>query len=595
MRRPSLLGVLLATSVVSLAALPTVQRELSADEQTIHVLNRLAFGPRPGDVERVKAIGVDRWIAQQLDPRSIRNDANERLIADAFPSVRLTASQLFEEAPPPNVIRRQARRQGDTVLTRSDSMLLRSAAREARAVVGDVIGARVARSVGSERQLEEVMVDFWLNHFTVFAGKNVVRYYLADYEREAIRPYVLGHFRDLLGAVAQSPAMLLYLDNAQSVADSTRPTLGGRFGQGVRGRGGLRGRLARRPQAAARLDSLRARMPRGLNENYARELLELHTLGVDGGYTQQDVIEVARSLTGWTVPGARRGADGFRFVPMLHDAGEKRVLGHRLAAGRGIEDGEDVLDLLCNHPSTARHIARKLAIRFVSDTPPAQLVDRAAATFTRTHGDIREVVRTIVTSEDFFSRSAYRAKVKSPFEVVVSALRALGASPDTTPRTAGAVALLGQPIYGHQAPNGWPETGEAWLNTGAILNRINFALAAAAGRMPGASARAWAGDSIARLSRDVQIDVVVERLLGGHASTTTREILASGHNPLLERIGGDSTEMQQTGITSDTAGDMIGLGRPNGVRRVGFGPPPKLTGVAELVGLALGSPEFQRR
>ena len=591
MRRPSLLGILLATSVVSLAALPAVQRELSTDEQAIHVLNRLAFGPRPGDVERVKAIGVDRWIAQQLDPRSIRNDANERLIADAFPSVRLTASQLFEEAPPPNVIRRQARRQGDTVLTRADSMMLRSAAREARAVVGDVIGARVARSVASERQLEEVMVDFWLNHFTVFAGKNVVRYYLADYEREAIRPHVLGRFRDLVGAVAQSPAMLLYLDNAQSVADS-RPTLGGRFGQGVRGRGGLRRRLARRPQAAAPLDSLRARLPRGLNENYARELLELHTLGVDGGYTQQDVIEVARSLTGWTVPGARRGGEGFRFVPMLHDAGGKIVLGYRLPGGRGVEDGEDVLDILCKHPSTARHIARKLAVRIVSDTPPAQLVDRAAATFTRTHGDIREVVRTIITSEEFFSRSAYRAKVKSPFEVVVSALRALGASPDVTPRTAGAVALLGQPIYGHQAPNGWPETGEAWLNTGAILNRINFALAAAAGRMPGASARAWAGDSIARLSRDRQIDIVVEQLLGGRASSTTREILATGRNPLLD--GAASDTMQDT-TTSDTAGDMIGLGRPNGVRRAGFGPPPKLTGVAELVGLALGSPEFQRR
>ncbi|HEY7568665.1 MAG TPA: DUF1800 family protein, partial [Gemmatimonadaceae bacterium] len=231
MSRPSLLAVVLAFSVASLAALPTVQRELSSDEQAIHVLNRLAFGPRPGDVQRVKAVGVDRWIAQQLDPRSIRNDANERLIADAFPSVRLSASQLFDQAPPPNALRRQARMRGDTALTRADSLMLRSAAREARAVVADVIGARVARAVASERQLEEVMVDFWLNHFTVFAGKNVVRYYLSDYEREAIRPYVLGDFRDLLGAVAKSPAMLLYLDNAQSAADSTRPTLGGRFGQ----------------------------------------------------------------------------------------------------------------------------------------------------------------------------------------------------------------------------------------------------------------------------------------------------------------------------------------------------------------------------
>jgi uncharacterized protein (DUF1800 family) len=232
MRRPNLAFVVVAIGVVSLAALPVVQRELSSDEQVTHVLNRLAFGPRPGDIERVKSIGVDRWIAQQLEPRRIPNDANERLIAAAFPAARLTASQLFEEAPPPNALRRQARMRGDTVLTRDDSLMLRTAARGARVVVADVIGARVARSVASEWQLEEVMLDFWLNHFTVFAGKNVVRYYLADYEREAIRPYVLGSFRDLLGAVATSPAMLLYLDNAQSVADSTRPTLGarGRFG-----------------------------------------------------------------------------------------------------------------------------------------------------------------------------------------------------------------------------------------------------------------------------------------------------------------------------------------------------------------------------
>ncbi len=588
MRRTSPVFAVVATAVVSLAAVEPIQRELASREQAVHALNRLAFGPRPGDVERVTAMGVDRWIAQQLDRHGIRNDANDRLIAAAFPSVQRTAAQLFDEAPPANALRRQARRRGDSIMTAADSAMLREAAREARAVVGDVIGARVARAVASERQLEEVMVDFWLNHFTVFAGKNVVRYYLADYERESVRPHVLGTFRDLLGAVAKSPAMLLYLDNAQSAADSTQPTLGGRFGQA----GARRGRLARRPQAAQRLDSMRARMPRGLNENYARELLELHTLGVDGGYTQKDVIEVARALTGWTVPGARRGAEGFRFVPQLHDAGEKRVLGQRLAAGRGVEDGEDVLDIVARHPSTARYIAQKLAVRFVSDTPPAQLVERAAATFTRTRGDIRECVRTIVTSDEFFSRAAYRAKVKSPFEVVVSAQRALGAAADTTPRTAGVVALLGQPIYGHQAPNGWPETGEAWLNTGAILNRINFALAAAAGRMPGASARSWAGDSIARLTRDAQIDVVVASLLGGHASAATREILATGRNPLSERAAGDSaagdnTETQQTGT--------MDADRPLAARRAGFGPPPKLTGVAQLVGLALGSPEFQRR
>ncbi|HJU74895.1 MAG TPA: DUF1800 domain-containing protein [Gemmatimonadaceae bacterium] len=588
MRRLAFGTFLLATSVVALAAAPVVQRQLSGSEQVHHVLNRLAFGPRPGDVDRVKAIGVDRWIAQQLDPSRIRNDANERLIAAAFPSVSLTAERLFDEAPPPNVVRRQARRRGDTVMTREDSVMLRQVQREARQVVGDVVGARVARAVASERQLEEVMVDFWLNHFTVFAGKNIVRYYIADYEREAIRPHALGNFRELLGAVAKSPAMLLYLDNAQSVADSTQPTLGGRFTRAQN----ARGRLNRRPQATPGIDSMLARMPRGLNENYARELLELHTLGVDGGYTQKDVIEVARALTGWTVPGARQGTIGFRFVPMRHDAGEKVVLGRRLAAGRGIEDGEDVLNIVATHPATARHISRKLVVRFVSDSPPPALVDRAAATFTRTRGDIREVVRTIVTSDEFFSRAAYRAKVKSPFEVVVSALRALGASADTTPRTAGVVALLGQPIYGHQAPNGWPETGEAWLNTGAILNRINFALALAAGRLPGVSARTWAGDSVGRLSRPAQIDLVVNRLLGGHASAPTREILSSGRNPLLERAAGDSANEP---VSNDTATDMIGVGRPMGMRRAGFGAPPKLSGVAQLVGLALGSPEFQRR
>jgi uncharacterized protein (DUF1800 family) len=588
MRRPLLLFAVAFASIVALASAPAVQRELSVSEQAVHVLNRLAFGPRPGDVARVKAVGVDRWIEQQLDPARIGNDANERLIATAFPSVHRSAAQLFDEAPPANVLRRQARRMGDTVLTREDSLMFRDAAREARAVVGDVIGARVARAVASERQLEEVMVDFWLNHFTVFAGKNIVRYYIADYERETIRPHALGNFRDLLGAVAKSPAMLLYLDNAQSVADSTQPTLAGgsRFS-----RGAMRGRMARRPEAAARLDSLRARLPRGLNENYARELLELHTLGVDGGYTQKDVIEIARALTGWTVPGARLGADGFRFVPMLHDAGEKVVLGHRLAAGRGIDDGEDVLDIVATHPSTAQFIARKLVVRFVQDSPPPELVERASATFTRTHGDIREVVRTIVTSDEFFSRAAYRAKVKSPFEVVVSAMRALGASADTTPRTAGVVALLGQPIYGHQAPNGWPETGEAWLNTGAILNRINFALAAAAGRIPGASARTWAGDSIERLERVAQIDIVVDRLLGGHASTTTRAILATGHHPLLDKAA-DSASVP---LTNDSASEMIVGGRPMASRRVGFGKAPTLTGISQVVGLALGSPEFQRR
>ena len=265
-----------------------------------------------------------------------------------------------------------------------------------------------------------------------------------------IRPRALGKFRDLLGAVAKSPAMLFYLDQCQSTVDSMHTPLARRSACVARARAAC---SARQPATAQR---------RGLNENYARELLELHTLGVDGGYTQHDVIEVARALTGWTM-NPRQGGE-FIFRPEIHDADAKTVLGHRLAAGRGIEDGEEVLDILARSPATARFIARKLAIRFVSDDPPPALVDRAARTFLATDGDIREMVRTIVTSPEFFSRSAYRAKVKSPFELVASALRVARRAPDTTPRTAQIVAFLGEPIFGHQAPNGWPETGDAWMN-----------------------------------------------------------------------------------------------------------------------------------
>ncbi|MGH9422726.1 MAG: DUF1800 domain-containing protein, partial [Thermoanaerobaculia bacterium] len=375
--------------------------------------------------------------------------------------------------------------------------------------------------------------------FNVFAQKGPPEaYYLADYERDVIRPHALGKFRDLLEAVAKSPAMLFYLDNARSMGDSTRPRLAS-YNQNQRRRaGGLGGigAIRRRPKAQAG----------GLNENYGRELLELHTLGVDGGYTQQDVINVARALTGWTiVPPAQGG--GFVFRPQMHDAGEKIVLGHKLAAGRGIEDGEDVLDIVSRSPATAHFIATKLVRHFVSDNPPPALVDQAAAVFLKTGGDIREVVRTIVTSNEFFSQQAFRSKVKSPFEVVVSAMRAMGAEPDSTPRTAQAIAYLGEPIYGHQAPNGYPDTGDAWMNAGAILNRINFGMSAAANRIPGAHVNAIPGlDTLVAAPRTKQVDAVVSLMLAGSISPDTRAILMSGENPLA------ATEVASTASTAAT-------------------------------------------
>jgi uncharacterized protein (DUF1800 family) len=565
---------------------PTEPREQTADQQVQQVLNRLAFGPRPGDVAHVRAIGVDQWIALQLAPDRIPDDSAEAVIASYEMLHRPTPDlvQMYDEGQ--RLIREMQRRQaqtGDTTARRDmraellrENPALRDQLRRNQRILGDVQSARLARAVASERQLQEVMTDFWENHFTVFAGKGVTRLFVGSYDQDVIRPLALGRFRDLLGAVAKSPAMLFYLDQWQSAADSLHPTLANAHAP-ARGRGAL----AVRPPPQRR---------RGLNENYARELLELHTLGVDGGYTQHDIIEVARALSGWTM-NPRQGAE-FVFRPEIHDAGEKTVLGHRIAAGHGIEDGETVLDILARDPHTARFIARKLAIRFVGDDPPASVVDRAAATFARTDGDIREVVRTIVTSPEFFSRAAYRAKVKTPFELVASALRAVGASPDTSLRTAQTVAFLGQPIFGHQAPNGWPETGEVWMNTGAILNRINFGLALAAGRLPTASVARWAEEERLRSApRDEQVDSVVSAFLGGNVSPDTREILLRGENPLVAKLGADNATPAAAapGMPLTPAGP----GMPPGMQA--FARPVQLQGIAQIVGLAIGAPEFQRR
>jgi uncharacterized protein (DUF1800 family) len=567
-------ALLLLTAVAPWAALAaqrgpgTAQppREQTADQQVHHVLNRLAFGARPGEVEAVRAMGVDAWIERQLRPETIPDSAMTAFLS-AYTTLDMSGTELLAEFPPPGAVQAQLARQGGGRVAPGDSVRLREAGRASARMVGELGSSRVARAVQSERQLEEVLVDFWSNHFSIFSGKDRTRYFLPEYDALAIRPHAMGTFRALLGAVAKSPAMLTYLDNWQSVVDSGRPVLQPVNPRVAQRRAALLARAGQQNPVVAQLAGRR----RGVNENYARELMELHTLGVDGGYTQQDVMEVARALTGWTL---ERGLQGGAFVfrPQLHDAGAKVILGTRFPAGRGQEEGEAVLDLLARHPSTARFIATKLARRFVSDTPPAALVARAAETFSRTDGDIRAVVRTIVTSPEFFSTAAYRAKVKSPFELVTSALRAMGAAPDATPRTAQLLGRLGQAPFGHQAPNGYPETGDAWMNTGAILNRINFGVAMGAGRVPGVRLAAWpAAKELARLPREQQVEGVIRELLGGDVSADTRQVLLSGTNPLLARQGAaDSSAMDAR-------------------------PLPPARGLAQVVGLALGAPEFQRR
>jgi uncharacterized protein (DUF1800 family) len=401
-----------------------------------HALSRLTFGPRAGDIEQVGRIGLDKWIDQQL--------SNGR--QDAALEARLPKTE-----PMP-----------------SDITTPQEARRFGRQQVATLAAAKVMRAVYSDRQLEEVLVDFWFNHFNVFAGKGRTALYLADYEQSVIRPHVFGHFRDLLEATAKSPAMLFYLDNFQSVAPGTVPL---RNGQAT---------------------------PRGLNENYGRELLELHTLGVEGGYTQDDVINVARAFTGWTID-PRQGT--FRFAPARHDRGETKILGEILRAGGGINDAERVLDILAAHPATARHIATKLARRFVSDDPPPELVARAAKRFLDTHGDLREVVRTIVTSPEFFAASARRAKVKTPLEFVASAVRAAGVDVTAAAPILRELQQMGMAPYMCQPPTGYADTADAWASSGALVERINFATRMANGNLRGVSPPPTDGGALAlRLS-----------------------------------------------------------------------------------------------
>jgi uncharacterized protein (DUF1800 family) len=442
-----------------------------ADDQAIaHVLNRVGFGPRPGDVERVRAIGIQRYIDEQLRPDRIPDNGMGARLA-GLETVRMSSRQIAEEIERPQIeARRERKLQAKDDALAIEPRMPDPSQQKANGVVVELAEQKLLRAVYGERQLQEVLTDFWFNHFNVDARKGRDRFLLTEYERDTIRPHVLGTFRDLLEATAKSPAMLFYLDNWMS-ADPNGPHLeSAPVGRRFQRRLGEPERLAlRRPAAQGK------NAPKGLNENYGRELMELHTLGVDGGYTQKDVTEVARAFTGWTIENPRQGG-GFRFDPRIHDPGQKIVLGHVIKAGGGESDGERVLDILAAHPATAQFIATKLARRFVSDTPPPALVDRAAKRFRETGGDLREVTRTILTSPDFLSPDAYHAKVKTPFEFVVSALRTSGTDIADAKPLVRELQQLGMPLYMCQPPTGYKDTADAWVNTGALVSRMNFAL-----------------------------------------------------------------------------------------------------------------------
>jgi len=599
--------------------------QLTEDQRVAHVLSRLTFGARPGDFERVKAMGVEAFINQQLDPDSL--DVSP-LIArlKKLPTLGMATPVIIEQYTPPKPAvapspapakspdntttqKLSAQNSGNPLgqtpqlanpkmsamqsdmqmdakkeetgrmpaLTDSmkDSMKAPDAMSKPRdaqnssvapkptpppknpqMIVTELQRAKLLRAVYSERQLYEMMVDFWENHFSIFANKDDDRYLLTSYDRETIRPFTLGRFRDLLGASAHSPAMLFYLDNWRSSVP--------------------------RPYAAT--NTKPAGVDGGLNENYARELMELHTLGVDGGYTQKDVLEVARCFTGWTIQ--KPNEQGlFLYRPGLHDDGEKIVLGHRILAGGGISDGERVLDILARHPSTARFIATKLARRFISDDPPQSIIDRAAAVFLKTDGSIRETLRAIVTSPEFFSTTAYRTKMRSPFEYVAASMRALNAETDGDRPVLDAVGRMGQPVFGRITPDGYADRADQWLSSGAMIARLNFASALATNRIKGTKidlSRLLSGVDEAK--KDSVAAKLAHLTISGDVSNSTRAV--------LEKTLRSETALNPTAL-STKSGANVSIGYDANAPANPSSPPALY--VTELITLLIGSPEFQQR
>jgi uncharacterized protein (DUF1800 family) len=607
-------------------------------ERAIHALNRLTFGPRPGDVDRVLAIGVDKWISQQLSPEKIDDSALEARLAP-YRTLQMSAAEMVRNFPPPQILKQVSegkipmptdpqlkavytaglarindkqvkknqkaaenadllemspddlsqemkdKRLGAREHARSRALdlmelspgkriqnlaamdaderrgfwralsqddrekltadmapqqkeLLLSLENPVAVVNGELMQSKLLRASYSERQLQEVMTDFWFNHFNVFIGKGADHYLVTAYERDVIRSHALGKFKDLLLATAKSPAMLWYLDNWQSVGPNSVAA--------------SRGRSNGKPAL-------------GLNENYAREVMELHTLGVNGGYTQKDVTELARVLTGWTLEEPRQGG-GFVFREPRHEPGDKTVMGCVFHED-GQREGEAALEMLAHNPATARFISTKLAQRFVSDQPPQAIVDAMTQTFLASDGDIKAVLRTMLRAPEFWDANEYRAKVKTPLEFVVSAIRATSAEITRTQSLAGALNGMGMPLYGAQPPTGYSMRAESWVNSGALLSRMNFALGLGTGKLAGVRI------DTARLAGQGTNAEVVQRtlestLLAGGVSAQTHETIAKQMNGGL--------------IAGQTAGR-----KPDD--------PPKPVNQGAVAGLILGSPEFQRR
>lgn len=641
-----------------------VPKPLNEDQKILHVLNRLGFGAKPGDIERVKTIGIKKYIDQQLNPATITDNLAEGRLKN-LEIFDMTTAEVFAKYPNPGGLLQALQRMENggrqanqnpaapnaaapnaEEMSDKDRQERQAKLRElyvkydlkpANQLLPQITANRVLRAVYSERQLQEVMVDFWQNHFNVFAGKAAVRWYIPSYERDVLRKNALGNFKDLVVGTAQHPAMLFYLDNFESRSASSQPARGNnqmanRLMQAMRN-GELRPQTRERlkqqfgltdAQLDDRIKQLKAN-PQigngnqsrvGINENYARELMELHTLGVDGGYKPQDIVEVAKAFTGWTIVdprGYRRAAAGeingneeqrlarlqrqqgipddaqsgsFYFNTRWHENGTKTVLGQKVDEG-GVKDGLKVIDILVAHPSTAKFIAKKLAVKFVSDTPSDALVGRVADAFTKSKGDIKTTLKALFEDKEFFAPENYRSKIKSPIELAVSSIRALGADTNGGAQILAMLNKLGEVPYGYQAPTGYPDTAEDWVNTGALLERLNYAIALSSNQIAGTKVDLKRFEA---KEKTAILDKTIDFVLAGEISSNTRASLVKQIEQPLPEVKAPNEVNDDVMVTNMRQGQAGAQGRQARLLKPSGNPD-----VFKVVSLVLGTPEFQRQ
>lgn len=613
---------------------------LTEREAALHLLNRFTYGVKIGDVDKVVKIGLEKWFRLQLNANFKDDSLNQ--ILSSYDAINLSNQEVANQYPKNAKILKMAIKDGfidKDSINKGDkkeyrdklaAYMKQKGYKPQQELFRQFINQKILRAAYTENQLQEILTDFWFNHFNVSITNNNASTFIPAYERDVIRPNVLGRFETLLMATAKSPAMLFYLDNFSSSGTNVQAESGGNM---------MMVPVNENMKKAAALQKLQQnKKNQGLNENYAREVMELHTLGVDGGYTQNDVTDAAKVLTGWTVyPLDEEGAGGaikklidkngiaalekrgyvrdgdFLFTPNRHDNSEKTVLGKKFNANGGYEEGVELLKMLGCHQSTAKFISRKLAMRFVNDNPSDDLVNKMAKTFIAKSGDIKQVLATLVNSPEFWSKEALREKTKSPFELAISAVRSLDATITQPYQIFTWVSKMGQKMYYYQAPTGFPDKGQYWINTGALLNRMNFGLALASQRIPGVRINLAAlnnhqepESSIAALATYSKI-IMPERDL----SETIERLTPMLNNPdLINKVdqaankatvpSSSTTMMRNEGDHMMMTDEEVIL-KPKAIplsqqiikpKQSSFG---NNTMLSQVVGIIIGSPEFQRR